>query len=87
MLWALTGITFLATVGILAALVYAFSAGETGVGRRLSRVLDTNVSTRQEAFSQKTADRFRVWLASIGGLFPSSSGQASRSQLMMIRAS
>jgi len=86
MLWAITGITFLATVGILAALLYAFSAGETGVGRRLSRVLDTRVSTQQEAFSQKTADRFQVWLASIGGLFPSSSGQASRSQLMMIRA-
>ena len=86
MLWAITGITFLATVGILVALLYAFSAGETGVGRRLSRVLDTSVSTQQGAFSQKTADRVRVWLASIGGLFPSSSGQASRSQLMMIRA-
>jgi tight adherence protein C len=86
MLWAITGITFLATVGILAALLYAFSAGETGVGRRLSRVLDTSVSTQQEAFSLKTTDRFRVWLASIGGLFPSSSGQASRSQLMMVRA-
>ena len=86
MLWAITGITFLATVGILAALLYAFSAGETGVGRRLSRVLDTSISTQQEAFSQKTADRARGWLASIGGLFPSSSGQASRSQLMMIRA-
>jgi hypothetical protein len=86
MLWAITGITFLATVGILVALLYAFSAGEEGVGRRLSRVLDTSVSTQQGAFSQKSTDRARVWLASIGGLFPSSSGQASRSQLMMIRA-
>jgi hypothetical protein len=65
MLWAITGITFVATVGILAALLYAFSAGEGGVGRRLSRVLDTSVSTQQEDFSQKTADRFRV--ADAGG--------------------
>ena len=86
MLWAITGITFLATVGILVALLYAFSAGEAGIGRRLSRVLDTRVSTQEGAFSQKSTDRARVWLASIGGLFPSSSGQASRSQLMMIRA-
>src|SRR5215469_16092662 len=86
MLWAITGITFLATVGILAALLYAFSAGEAGVGRRLSRVLDTSVSTQPGAFSQKSTDGARVWLASIGGIFPSSSGQTSRSQLMMIRA-
>src|SRR6516225_9890801 len=86
MLWAITAITFLATVGILGALLYAFSAGEAGVGRRLSRVLDSRISTPQGAFSQKSTDRARLWLASIGGIFPSSVGQASRSQLMMIRA-
>jgi tight adherence protein C len=86
MLWAVTGITFLATVGVLVALIYAFSAGEAGVTRRLSRVLGNDVSAEQGAFSTKKADRAREVLASVGSLFPTNINQVSRSQLMMIRA-
>jgi tight adherence protein C len=86
MLWALTGITFVATVGILVALLYAFSAGETGVAQRLSRVFGSNAPAREGAFSQKSANRARATLASIGSILPSSSTNASRSELMMIRA-
>jgi tight adherence protein C len=87
MLWAVTGITFLTTVVILLALLYAFSSGEAGVARRLTRVLHASIAAPQEvAVSQKATQRVEGALASVGGLFPVSSGQASRSQLMMIRA-
>lgn len=87
MLWAVTGITFLTTVVVLLALLYAFSSGEPGMARRLSRVLHASVAAPQEAPpSQKVTQRMEGMLASVGGLLPASSGQATRSQLMMIRA-
>ena len=86
MLWVVTSITFLGTVTILVALFYAFSQGETGVSRRLERVLDRSVPSSQDALSQKGVERVRGMLASVGSMFPSSPVQVSRSQLMMIRA-
>ena len=86
MLWVVTSITFLGTVTILVALVYAFSQGETGVSRRLERVLDRSVPSSQDGLSHKGVERVRGMLASVGSMFPSSPVQVSRSQLMMIRA-
>jgi tight adherence protein C len=86
MLWAVTGITFLTTVLVLLALVYAFSPGEFGVAERLSRLLNTTAPPREEAFSEKQKVRAREVLASIGKLMPSAPKRASRAQLMMIRA-
>jgi tight adherence protein C len=87
MLWAVTGITFLTTVVVLLALLYAFSPGEVGMARRLSRVFHASVEAPQQAAaSQKATQRMEGMLASVGGLFPASAGQATRSQLMMIRA-
>ena len=86
MLWFVTSITFLGTVTILIALFYAFSQGETGVSRRLERVLDRSVPSSQDALSQKGVERVRGMLASVGSMFPSTPVQVSRSQLMMIRA-
>jgi len=86
MLWAVTGITFLTTVFVLLALVYAFSPGEFGVAGRLSRLLNTTAPPREEAFSEKQRVRARDVLASIGKLMPSATKRTSRAQLMMIRA-
>jgi len=86
MLWFVTSITFLGTVTILIALFYAFSQGETGVSRRLERVLDRSVPSSQGALSQKGVERVRGMLTSVGSMFPSSPVQVNRSQLMMIRA-
>jgi tight adherence protein C len=86
MLWVVTSITFLGTVTILIALFYAFSQRETGVSRRLERVLDRSVPSSQGALSQKGVERVRGMLASVGSMFPSSPVQVNRSQLMMIRA-
>ena len=86
MLWVVTGITFLTTVFLLLALVYAFSPGEFGVAGRLSRLLNTTAPPREEAFSEKQRVRAREVLASIGKLMPSATQRTSRAQLMMIRA-
>ncbi|MGA8144038.1 MAG: type II secretion system F family protein [Candidatus Acidiferrales bacterium] len=86
MLWVVTSATFLATVGILVALVYAFSPSEQKVAGRLARLLDASRVTAQ---GKPPSDR-TAWLtgglASIGKLVPSGPAQVSRSQLMMIRA-
>jgi tight adherence protein C len=86
MLWVVTAVTFLTTVFVLLALVYAFTPGELGVAGRLSRLLNTTVPPREEAFSEKQKVRAREVLASIGKLMPSAPKRASRAQLMMIRA-
>jgi tight adherence protein C len=86
MLWVVTGITFLTTVFVLLALVYAFTPGEFGVAGRLSRLLNTTAPPREEAFSEKQKVRAREVLASIGKMIPSAPKRASRAQLMMIRA-
>jgi tight adherence protein C len=86
MLWIVTSATFLATAGIFAALVYAFTPSEEKVAGRLERLRDASrVTERVKPPSNRTA-----WLtdglASIGKLMPSGSSQVSRSQLLMIRA-
>src|ERR1700683_1502959 len=88
MVWGLTAATFIITLVILLALVWAFSPGETEVSGRLSRLLDTRTpEERDENFAEKQMERARDALASIGKLMPAASSKgASRAQLMMIRA-
>ena len=86
MLWAITGITFLLTVLVLLALVYAFSPDEFAVAGRLSRLLNTTAPPQEEAFGEKQKLRAREALASIGKLVPTATKRASRAQLMMLRA-
>ena len=42
MVWVITSATFLATVGILVALVFAFSPSDQKVAGRLERLLDAS---------------------------------------------
>jgi tight adherence protein C len=86
MIWVVTCITFLTSVLVLLALVFAFTPGEFGVAGRLSRLLNTAAAPREDAFSEKQKTRAREALASIGKLMPSAPQRASRSQLMLIRA-
>ena len=89
MLWTLTAATFLATVLILLALVYAFSPSETAVAQRVSRLLDSaNASPEAERAPEEKGPGFmRELLASMGQLLPALKGKAlSRSELMSLRA-
>jgi tight adherence protein C len=87
MLSAVTGITFIATILILLALIYAFSPGESGVAVRLERLRNALPQDTEEKFSQKQKERARELLAKVGKLLPAAAGaQASRAQIMMMRA-
>jgi len=88
MLWAITGATFLATVGILIAFYYAFSPSERAVAERVSRLWNSSAPTRkkQEA-AEKGPGRLRRAIASIGRMLPAAGSKAvSRWQLMAMRA-
>ena len=68
MLSAVTSITFLATVLILFALVYAFSPGESGVAARLERLRNSVPQDDEEKFSRKQKERARDLLTKVGKL-------------------
>ena len=83
--WTVATITFIATIAIMGALVYAFIPGEFGIAGRLSRLLGAAAPVRDTSFKDKHKERARHTLASVGTLV-SPKTPSSRSQLMMIRA-
>jgi len=86
MLWAATAITFLATVGLVGALLYAFLPAKMDAVGRLSRLLNVSPSLSDAAASKKQKDKMRDTLASVGKLVPGASAAPSSAQLMMLRA-
>jgi len=84
MVLAVTVATFLATMIVCFSLVYAFSAGDSSVARRLSSLADAPKVSRSDEFAEKQKERVREALASVGKLIPTQN--ASRGQLMMLRA-
>lgn len=86
MLWALVTITFLATLGVLVALLYAFVPGEVGLAGRLSRMVNPPAPVQEQKFINKQVGRARDSLVTLGKIVPAASKQAPRAQLMMIRA-
>jgi tight adherence protein C len=87
MLWTVTAITFILTIAVAAALVYAFSPGETEVAGRLAQVMAPPTVVQGEKFTEKQKGRVREALVSLGKLLPATAGkQATRAQLMMLRA-
>ncbi len=86
MIWAVATITFLATVAILVALLYAFIPGEVGIAGRLSRMVNPPAPVHEQKFVDKQKERVRDTLSTVGKLMPAASKPAPRAQLMMIRA-
>ena len=88
MIWLLTGVTFLATVGVVVALFYALSPGEMSIATRLARIAGIGGPIAEEAkFAERQKERVRETLANVGKLLPSpTTEKASRVQLLMIRA-
>ena len=88
MLWAVTAITFLATVTVLAALFYALAPGGIGIAERLSRLIQPPPQqVRETSFADKQKGRVRDALAAVGGLISSTPAVAgSKAQLPMVRA-
>jgi tight adherence protein C len=89
MIWILTIFTFLATAGVVVALVYAFSPGEASIASRLARLAGVATPVHDEAkFADRQKERVRDTLANVGKLLPTppSTDTVSRTQLLMIRA-
>ncbi len=86
MLLAITAITFIATFGVVAAVLYAFTPGGAGIAGRLSRFMNPAAPVVESTFAEKQRDRVRDTLASLGKLVPGESGETPRTQLLMLRA-
>jgi tight adherence protein C len=88
MLWAVTTITFLATVTVLAALLYALAPGGIGIAERLSRLIQPPPQqVRETTFADKQKERVRDSLAAVGSLVTSTpAAVGSKAQLPMMRA-
>jgi tight adherence protein C len=88
MIWILTICTFIATAGVIVALMYALSPGEVSIATRLARLAGISAPIRDEPkFAERQKERVRDTLANVGKLMPNTSSQkASRTQLLMIRA-
>jgi tight adherence protein C len=86
MLWSITILTFLATIAIAAALLYALTPSELGIAGRLSRLFNVAAPVEEKSFAQTQKDRAVDTLKSIGRLTSSPKSGTSKSQLLMIRA-
>jgi tight adherence protein C len=85
MVWQAAVITFLASVALIGALLFAFLPGEIGVSSRLSHLLHTTPMVRQVGFAERQKEKVRDTLATIGELVPGSA-KPSHTQLLMLRA-
>jgi tight adherence protein C len=85
MVWEITAITFLATVALIGALLFAFMPGEIRIGARLSRLLSATPTPRETGFANRQAGRVRDTLANVGRWLPDA-GNQPQAQLMMVRA-
>jgi tight adherence protein C len=86
MVWEITAITFVASVAVIGALLFAFMPGEIGIGSRLSRLLNAAPPVEETGFAQRQRERVRDTLASIGQVVPAATGNQSKGQLLMQRA-
>lgn len=87
MVWAVTSLTFLATMAIVMLIVFAVSADEVGVADRLSSLREPTTTTSETGFADRQRERVKGALVYLGNLMPAAnSQQISRSQLIMIRA-
>lgn len=86
MVWAVTAITFLAVVGVGAALLYAFHSGGAAVaGRVASFQAPSAAGIKKSRFAEKQKTQASALLASLGKHLPANSRKES-SQLLMLRA-
>lgn len=88
MVWTIVAATFLGTIAVLAALLYALTPTEMGIAHRLSRWVSPAApsAASQARFKDRQKDHLRDTFAGIGKLVPGDKAMAPRAQLSMIRA-
>ena len=87
MIWAASGIAFLAMVLIVLALVYAFSTGGSlPITGRLARLWHPRSVEPEAGFREKQKEKVQRVLTDVGKLLPASTKQLSHTQRLMVRA-
>jgi len=86
MIWAVSGVTFLAIVFVILALVYAFSTGTLPVTERLGRLWRPPTPKQEVGFREKQKENVQRVLTDVGRLIPGSAKQVSHTHRLMIRA-
>ncbi len=86
MIWIVTSVTFLATIGVCIALVLAFLPATSAVGDRLAQLWRPAEALAELGFRQKQKKRVERVLSDVGKLLPTSQKGVSRGQRMMMQA-
>ena len=87
MIWLLTTLTFIVTLGVVMIVLYGFTPGKADIIGRLGRISDFGLPVEEPKFAQKQAEKVRGKLADLGKILPAPSTQgASREEVLMIRA-
>jgi tight adherence protein C len=87
MIWVLTTLTFVVTLGIAVIVVYVLAPGKIDIIARLGRVSGFAVSVEEPKFGEKQAAKVRGTIADLGKILPTPSAKgASKETLLMIRA-
>jgi tight adherence protein C len=86
MILTLTVITFVATIVIIGALLYALSPTAQPVADRLARLANPQVQTEEVTFRDRQKQRAERVLGDVGKLIPASHKSLSRTKRMMVRA-
>jgi tight adherence protein C len=86
MIWVLTAVTFIATILIIGAVVYALAPTAQPVAERLAQLAHPQVRTEEVSFRDRQKHRAERVLGDVGKLIPASHKSLSRTRRMMIRA-
>ncbi|HXW54816.1 MAG TPA: type II secretion system F family protein [Candidatus Cybelea sp.] len=87
MAWAVSTLTFFATIAVIGSVLYAFLPGQVGPASRLSQLLNsTSPRTTERRFAKRQQEKMRDTLAAVGKVIPSGFGSRSQMELLMLRA-
>ena len=86
MIWAAGGVTFVATVLVILALLYAFSPQDLVVAERLARLWRPSSSEPRAGFRAKQKQKVQQVLGDVGKLISPSTKKLSSTRRLMVRA-
>ena len=86
MIWAAGGVTFVATVLVILALLYAFSGQDLVVAERLARLWRPSSGEPRAGFRARQKQRVQQVLGDVGKLISPSTKKLSSTRRLMVRA-
>ena len=87
MIWFLTTLTFVMTLGVVMIVVYGLTPGKADIITRLARVSAFAAPVKEAKFAEKQTAKMRETIADLGKILPPPSAKgASKENLLMNRA-